>query len=60
MSMKTFDIEITETLQTVVYIEADSLEDALSIANNQYRDGDIILDGYSNSNCDVEIKPFKP
>lgn len=56
--MTEYSIEITETLQTVVYIEADNLEDALSMTREQYRNGDIVLDA-DNSNVDYDIKHFK-
>ncbi|MDD2191461.1 MAG: DpnD/PcfM family protein [Bacteroidales bacterium] len=42
--MKTYRIEITETLQRVVEVEADSSEEALSIVENQYKNEDIVLD----------------
>lgn len=56
--MTEYSIEITETLQTVVYIEADNLEDALTMTREQYRNGDIVLDA-DNSNVDYDIKHFK-
>ena len=42
--MKTYRIEITETLQRIIRIEANSSEEALSIVNNQYKNEDIVLD----------------
>ena len=37
-------VEITETLQTSVEIEAESAEDAETQARNLYRRGDVVLD----------------
>jgi hypothetical protein len=42
--MKTFIIEITETLQKQIQVEAESEEDAISKIRNQYQKEDIILD----------------
>lgn len=42
--MKTFIVEISETLQKQVHIEADSEEDAISKIRNQYKKEDIVLD----------------
>ena len=39
-----WNVEITETLQTSVEIEAESAEDAEKQARNMYRRGDIVLD----------------
>ena len=38
-------IEITATLQRVVEIEAENLEEAIDIAKEQYEDELIVLDG---------------
>jgi hypothetical protein len=40
---KTYTICITETLQKVVRVEADSSEDALQGVRDKYWDGDIVL-----------------
>lgn len=42
--MKTFIIEITETLQKQVEVEADSEVDAISRIRNQYYQTNIVLD----------------
>lgn len=39
-----WNVEITETLQTCVDIEAESAEDAERQVRNMYRRGDIVLD----------------
>lgn len=41
--MKVYQIEIEETLQKVVKIKADSLDDAISIAEERYRNEEYIL-----------------
>ena len=55
--MKTFEIQITETLQRVVKVEADSEEEAYKIINRKYRNEEIVLD--SSDFYDKEIKFFK-
>ena len=40
----TYKIEIEETLQRVVEIKADSLEDAITIARERYSNEEYILD----------------
>lgn len=40
----TYPIEITETLQRTVTVEADTLEQALSKVKAAYADGSIVLD----------------
>lgn len=54
--MAKYDIEIIETLSGVFEVEAESPQEARDIAENLYREGEIVLDGYSNSNCDYEVK----
>lgn len=41
---KTYQIEITETLQKAVEIEADSMEEAISLVRAEWKRGDILLD----------------
>lgn len=49
-----YKIEITETLQKTIEIEADNTEDALSIVVRKYKDSEIILD--DTSYIDTEFK----
>lgn len=42
--LQEFDIEVTETLQRIVKIKAESFHDAISIAETQYFNGEIVLD----------------
>ncbi len=42
--MKTFIIEITETLQKQIQVDADSEEDAIYKIKNQYNQTNIVLD----------------
>jgi hypothetical protein len=53
--MKTFIIEITETLQKQIQVEAESKDDAMSIIRNQYKKEDIILDESDYVNTQFEI-----
>lgn len=41
---KVYDIEIEEVLQKVVKIEANSLDEAIDIAQNRYSNQEYILD----------------
>ena len=40
--MKTFEIEITETLQVVKKVEANNYDQAFDIINNKYKNEEII------------------
>lgn len=42
--MNTFKIEIRETLSTIVDIEAENLEDALTQIRKKYSEEEIVLD----------------
>lgn len=42
--MKEFEVTITETLQKKVVIEADSKDEALQIAEDMWKDEEIVLD----------------
>lgn len=65
--MKEFDVEITETLQKTVTVEADSKE-ALRIVKDMWKNSDIILDAEnfidveytSNSGKEIREKPTIP
>ena len=48
MSLRTFQIEITETLQRIVEVEATSLDDAITEITKQYKNEEIILE---SSDC---------
>lgn len=45
--MKTFKIEITETLSKVITVESDSIETATKQVQQQYQKSEIVLD-YTN------------
>lgn len=42
--MKSYSIEVTETLSKIIKVESDSLKNALIIANKKYDDEEIVLD----------------
>lgn len=48
-------IEITETLQRIVEVEANDLEEALSIVMNKYKNEEIILDDKDYKETEFEI-----
>lgn len=53
-----FSIEITETLQRVVEVEADDAADAERIVSDKYRQGQIVLD---DTCCvDVAVRSLNP
>ena len=52
--MKKFNIEITETLQRQIEMEADNYETALAIVKKKYRNSEIILD--SNDYIDTDFR----
>ena len=54
--MKTFQIEILETLAVVKNIEAETLEQAIAIAKERYMNEEIVLD--ANHFIDVEFFPM--
>lgn len=56
--MKTYEIEITETLQRVVEIEANSESEAYNIVNQKYKNEEIVLNDSDFVNTDISF--FKP
>lgn len=54
--MKTFEIEIKETLSKIIKIEANSIEDAIEKATSLYNNEELILS--SEDYCDTEIEHF--
>ena len=54
--MKKYKIEITETLQKVIEIDADDIDTAILIAKKKYRNQEVILN--ENDFIEAEFKPF--
>ena len=54
---KVYQIEIEETLQKVVKIKANSLEDAINIAHDRYRNEEYILN--EDNLMDTEFREYK-
>ena len=53
-----YSVEITETLQRVVEVEADGVADAERIASDKYRQGQSVLD---DTCCvDVVVRSLNP
>jgi hypothetical protein len=60
MTFKKYYIEITETLQRIVEIEANSLDDAIMEINRQYENQEIVLDSSDYIQTDItEFNSFK-
>ena len=55
--MKIFKIEITETLQKQVEVEADTEEDAISKIRNQYYQSNIVLDESNYIDTQFDLFP---
>ena len=50
---KIYQIEVTETLQRLVTVKADSMEDAIKVIKTAYDDQEIVLD--SGDHTDTSI-----
>jgi len=55
--MKIFKIEITETLQKQVEVEADTEEDAIFKIRNQYCQSNIVLDETNYKDTQFDLFP---
>ena len=55
--MKTYQIEVTETLCRIIKVEADTLEEAVSKVENDYETGKIVLD--TDDSVFYDIKEYK-
>lgn len=55
--MKEYKIEVEEISQKIVEIEAETLEEAISIARKQWYDGKILLD--NDDFKQVNVREFK-
>ena len=53
--MKKYIIEITETLQRQVEIEADNADDAYLLAKEMYRNEEIVLDSEDYIDTNFEL-----
>lgn len=54
--MNKFEIEITETLQKIIEVKANSEEDAYQVASEKYQNEEIVLDDSDFVNR--EINPY--
>lgn len=54
--MKVYQVEITETLQRVIEIEADNPADASRKAESKYISGDIVLDYNDCKGFSIDVK----
>ena len=53
--MKTYAVEITETLQRIVYIDAKSAEEAKDKVEEQYYNEKIVLDSSDYQDTKIEV-----
>lgn len=52
--MKKYQIQITETLQRVIEVEANNYDEAEDKVNEDYRNGDIVLDYSDYMSTEIE------
>ena len=53
--MKTYRVEITETLQRIVYIDAKSAEEAKRNVEERYHNEEIVLDSSDYQDTEIEV-----
>ena len=53
--MKTYRVVITETLQRTAYIDAKSAEEAKDVAEERYRNEEIVLDWGDYQDTEIEV-----
>lgn len=51
-----YEVTVTETLERVVYVKADSMEDARELVRIQYRREEIVLDAEDFVSVEFEVK----
>ena len=56
--MNKYKVEITEYLQRVIEVDAESEEDAIALVKEDYRKENIVLDDFDLTGLDIEI--FNP
>lgn len=54
--MKEYAVKITETLEKIVYVQAESMYNAEEIAQEQYNRGEYILDADNFVGVEFEIE----
>ncbi|MBR3617276.1 MAG: DpnD/PcfM family protein [Acholeplasmatales bacterium] len=53
--MNKYKVEITEYLQRVIEVDAESEEDAIAMVKEDYRKENIVLDDFDLTGLDIEI-----
>ena len=53
--MNKYKVEITEYLQRVIEVDAESEEDAIALVKEEYRKENIVLDDFDLTGLDIEI-----
>lgn len=56
--MPKFEVDITETLQMRVEVEAETMDDAVELVRDGYYDSEHVLSA-DNSNAEVEFEAVK-
>ena len=52
-----YKVQITETIQRIVEVDAPSAEDACMAVRQQYRNEEIVLDDGDHKGTDFEVLP---
>ena len=53
--MNKYKVEITEYLQRIIEVDAESEEDAIALVKEDYRKENIVLDDFDLTGLDIEI-----
>ena len=53
--MNKYKVEITEYLQRVIEVDAESEKDAIALVKEDYRKENIVLDDFDLTGLDIEI-----
>ena len=53
--MNKYKVEITEYLQRVIEVDAESEEDVIALVKEDYRKENIVLDDFDLTGLDIEI-----
>ena len=53
--MKTYRVVVTETLQRIVYVDAKSAEEAKDVAEERYRNEEIVLNWSDYQDTEIEV-----
>jgi DpnD/PcfM-like protein len=57
--MKTFEIQVTENLERIIEVEAETFDEAVSIVEEKYRQEEIVLDSSDFQGVTFEKKDYQ-